>query len=92
MAGQLAKETVSMAGLNYGNQTVGLANQVSDDFNGYPYSGIMGLAFGTISVSGSPTVFENLMETRQVLAPFFSMHMVRGGSPGSEVCELLLVC
>lgn len=87
----LANDVVSLAGLTYGNQTFGLADTVSNDFDGYPNSGIMGLAFGTIAVSGSPTVFENLMSTRQVLAPFFSVHMGRGGSPGSEarLCSLM---
>ena len=86
MSGQLANDAVSLAGLRYGNQTFGLASTVSHDFDGYPNSGIMGLAFGTIAVSGSPTVFENLMANHQVLAPFFSVHMARGGNPGSEAC------
>ena len=78
-------DTVSLAGLKYTNQTFGVANVESHDFDGLPISGIMGTAFGSISTSGSPTVFENLMASGQVLAPFFSVHMARASRTGSEV-------
>lgn len=86
VSGRLGMDTVSLAGLKYTNQTFGVANVESHDFDGLPISGIMGTAFGSISTSGSPTVFENLMATGQVLAPFFSVHMARASRTGSEVC------
>ncbi|KAH8119288.1 acid protease [Phellopilus nigrolimitatus] len=51
-----------------------------------PNSGILGLAFGTIATSGEPTVFENLMTSGEVKAPFFSVHLARNARTGSEVC------
>lgn len=78
-------DAISLAGLKYPNQTLGLAQVESHDFDGLPMDGIMGAAFGSISTSGQPTVFENLMSSGQVLAPFFSVHMSRASRTGSEV-------
>ena len=78
---------MAIAGLKYANQTLGLVDIESHDFDGYPNSGILGLAFGTIATSGEPTVFENLMANGQVLMPFFSIHLARGGKGGSEVSK-----
>ena len=78
-------DAISLAGLKYPNQTLGLADNESHDFDGLPIDGIMGAAFSTISSSGQPTVFENLMTSGQVLAPFFSVHMARASRTGSEV-------
>ena len=86
MSGVLGTDAVTLAGLTFPNQTIGCARTVSDDFNGLPISGIMGAAYSTIAASGQPTVFENLMSSGQVLAPFFSVHMTRGAKTGSEVC------
>ena len=85
MSGLLGRDTVTLAGLKYPNQTFGLADTESHDFDGLPISGIMGAAYSTIAASGQPTVFENLMSSGQVLAPFFSVHMTRGAKTGSEV-------
>ncbi|PAV18528.1 acid protease [Pyrrhoderma noxium] len=86
VSGDLGRDTVSLANIQCNNQTFGLANTESPDFEGYPNSGILGAAFGTISVSGQPTVFENMMLSGQVLAPFFSVFLSRGVGTRSEVC------
>ncbi|KAI5121574.1 hypothetical protein M0805_000754 [Coniferiporia weirii] len=86
VSGPLGLDVVSLAGLTCGNQTIGLATSESHDFDGYPDSGILGLAFSTIAASGEPTVFENLMTDGQVDVPFFSVHMAREQKTGSEVC------
>ena len=80
-----ATDVVSIAGLQVSNQTIGLARTESQEFESFPNSGIMGMAFGSIAASGRPTVFENLMVNEQVLAPFFSVHLARGKTTGSEV-------
>lgn len=85
MLGTIGHETVSMAGLTVTNQTIGLVDTESHDFDGYPNSGILGLAFSTIATFGQPTLFENLMMNQQVLMPFFSVHLSRRQKAGSEV-------
>lgn len=76
---------MNLAGLTSEHQTIGLVEMESSDFQGYPNSGILGLAFSTISATGRPTLFENLMKENKLLAPFFSVHLSRGTVDGSEV-------
>ena len=76
---------LNIAGLKVTNQTFGRASSESQDFEGFPDSGIIGFGFGSIAASGQPTVFENLMANGQVLVPFFSVHLTRGAKGGSEV-------
>lgn len=83
--GKLGSDVVSVASLKVQNQTFGRVQSESQDFAGFPSSGIMGASFGSIAASGQPTVFENLMANGQVLLPFFSVHLTRGGKTGSEV-------
>ena len=88
--GKLGFDVVSLANLVVQNQTFGRAQSESQDFASFPSSGIMGASFGTIAASGQPTVFENLMANGQVLLPFFSVHLTRGGKTGSEVSSAKL--
>ncbi|KLO12257.1 acid protease [Schizopora paradoxa] len=84
--GTIAEDVVSVAGLTSEQQTIGLVEMESSDFQGYPNSGILGLAFSTISSTGKPTLFENLMKENKLMAPFFSVHLTRGTEDGSELC------
>ena len=86
--GTIAEDVVSVAGLTSEQQTIGLVEMESSDFQGYPNSGILGLAFSTISSTGKPTLFENLMRENKLMAPFFSVHLTRGTEDGSEVLQL----
>ena len=61
-------------------------SKLSDDFNEYPSSGLIGLAFGTIAQSQKPTFFERLIQDKKVAAPLFSVHLTRNQETGSEVC------
>ncbi len=88
--GSLAEDVVNVAGLTSEHQTIGLVEMESNDFQGYPNSGILGLAFSTISATGRPTLFENLMKQDKLMAPFFSVHLARGTEDGSEVPYLAL--
>jgi hypothetical protein len=81
----LAEDVVSVQGLSVQKQAFGAVTSASDDFNGYPNSGLLGLAFSSISASQQPTFFENLIREKQVAAPVFSVHMTRGQETGSEV-------
>lgn len=57
----------------------------SNDFYDEPSDGLLGLAFGSIAQSKRPTFFENLMESKQLAAGAFSVHLARGQETGSEV-------
>ena len=61
------------------------AHKVSDEFDREPISGLLGLAFGTISKTGKPTFFENLLAQRQLTYGIFSVHMKRRQEYGSQV-------
>ncbi|KDR75428.1 hypothetical protein GALMADRAFT_249483 [Galerina marginata CBS 339.88] len=67
-------------------QAFGAVSSESVQFAAYPNSGILGMAFSTISVSGKPTFFENLIKEEKVVEPLFSVHLERGKEVGSEVC------
>ncbi|KAF9484443.1 acid protease [Pholiota conissans] len=82
----LAEDVVSIQGLTVQKQAFGAVTSESDDFNGYPNSGLLGLAFSSISASNKPTFFESLIREKQLAAPIFSVHMTRGQETGSEVC------
>lgn len=44
------------------------------------------MAFSSISSSGKPTYFENLMSNKAVAAPYFGFHLARRQSSGSQLC------
>ncbi|KAJ7497233.1 aspartic peptidase domain-containing protein [Mycena latifolia] len=86
VSGTLIQDVVSMAGLEIEDQFFGAVSKVSDDFNGLPNDGLLGLAFGTISQSGKPTFFETLIKRDMLPAPMFSIHLSRNQESGSDVC------
>ncbi|KAJ6586859.1 aspartic peptidase domain-containing protein [Mycena vulgaris] len=86
VSGTLMQDVVSIAGLEIRDQFFGAVSQVSDDFNGLPNDGLLGLAFGTIAQSGKPTFFETLIERGMLPAPMFSVHLSRNQEKGSDVC------
>lgn len=81
----LAMDVVAVQGLSYHNQTFGAVKSESGDFNDYPNSGLLGMAFSSIAISGQPTFFENLIKHKSLAAPMFSVHLTRGEERGSEV-------
>lgn len=86
VSGTLTQDVVSIAGLEVRDQFFGAVSQVSDDFNGLPNDGLLGLAFGAISQSGKPTFFETLIKRDMLPAPMFSIHLSRNQESGSDVC------
>ncbi|KAG8715863.1 hypothetical protein FRC09_016226 [Ceratobasidium sp. 395] len=84
--GTLAQDRVTVGNLVVENQHIGAATDVSEDFRGSPASGVLGMAFGSISTIKKPTFFENLLANTQVTAPLFSVHLTRGKEQGSELC------
>ena len=51
----------------------------------YPSSGLIGLAFSSISRMNAPTLFERLLANHKLAAGIFSTHLTRGQEDGSQV-------
>lgn len=83
--GTLASDVVSIGGLRVQEQVFGAVTQTSDDFNGFPNDGMLGMGFGTIARSKQPTFFERLITEGALAAPLFSVHLARNQATGSEV-------
>lgn len=81
-----AVDIVTMQGLSIDNQSFGAAMQVSSDFDPYPISGILGMAFSSIAQSRQPTFFENLMN-RGLVGRLFAVHLERQNPSGSEASQ-----
>ena len=79
-----------MQGLSVQNQSFIVVSSESDDFKYEPNDGLIGMGFSSIAQSRSPTFFENLISTRAVAEPMFSLHLTRGLVSESEVG--VLVC
>ncbi|KAF8894903.1 aspartic peptidase domain-containing protein [Gymnopilus junonius] len=82
----LSKDVVAVQGLSVKQQAFGTVRSESEYFSQYPISGILGMAFSTISVSRRKTLVENLIVEKQLAAPMFSVHLARGQETGSEAC------
>lgn len=86
VSGTLASDFVSVGSSDLRVQTYfGAVSEVSDDLNDSPSSGIHGMAFGSISSSGKPTFFENLIAAGKLESPLFSVHTTRNQESGSQV-------
>ncbi|THH33245.1 hypothetical protein EUX98_g899 [Antrodiella citrinella] len=84
--GVLVQDVVTIGPLSVKNQYFGAVSVESDDLNAEPNSGLIGLAFGTISTCKKLTFFENLLASRQLEFPIFSVHLTRQNIEGSEIC------
>ncbi|KZV96822.1 peptidase A1 [Exidia glandulosa HHB12029] len=87
-SGQLGQDSVTIAGLTAKNQYFGVVNNPSEDFEGTPSSGLLGMAFSSIASSGKPTFFENVLAQYPTdsVGPLFSVFLTRKQSSGSQVC------
>ncbi|WWC91973.1 uncharacterized protein L201_006926 [Kwoniella dendrophila CBS 6074] len=86
VSGTLSQETVSIANTNVQGQYFGAVNSESSDFQGNPNSGVLGMAFSSISSSGKSTYFENLISTKSVSSSLFGFHLTRRQAQGSQLC------
>lgn len=82
--GDLAQDVVSMQGLTVLNQSFVAVSSESSDFIDEPTDGLIGMGFSSISFSKKPTFFENLIQSRTISKPEFSLHLARNRD-GSEV-------
>ena len=88
--GDLAQDVVSMQGLTVLNQSFVAVSSESSDFIDEPTDGLIGMGFSSISFSKKPTFFENLIQSRTIAKPEFSLHLARNRD-GSEVGLNVLV-
>ncbi|KIP05595.1 hypothetical protein PHLGIDRAFT_489683 [Phlebiopsis gigantea 11061_1 CR5-6] len=86
VVGTVAQDTVAVGALSVGAQSFVAVRSESQDFMDYASSGLVGLAFGSISRTGAPTFFESLLAEHKLAAGIFSTHLTRGAADGSEIC------
>lgn len=81
----MARDRVVAGGLEVSSQDFGVIESQNDALAGSPTSGLLGMAFSTISVSKRPTFFENLWNQKRIQKGCFSVHLERNKAQGSEV-------
>ena len=81
--GVVAKDTVAVGTLAVKNFEFGNMNNVGSAFGPAPFSGILGLAFPSISQDKLPTFVERLHETNQLANYQFSFYLSHNETPGS---------
>ncbi|KAI0272749.1 aspartic peptidase domain-containing protein [Gloeopeniophorella convolvens] len=75
--GGLATEVVEMAGFRVANQVLGLCDEVSSGLLNAPVSGLMGLAWQSLSASGSTPFWQSLFEGGVWDEPLMAFHLTR---------------
>lgn len=80
-----------MQGLTVRNQSFGAVSTESSDFQGSPNDGLIGMGFSSIAASGQTSFFENLIKTKALAQPLFSVYLTRLETTGSEVCFALIL-
>lgn len=87
VSGPLYADTVSFGGLAAKNCTLISSTQESG-FSSSNSEGLMGMGFSTISSSGSPTYFEQLMAQGGATSPEFAFFLGRAASNTQSLSEL----
>jgi len=75
--GVLASDTVQMAGFEVSNQIFGLVELVEGDLISAPVSGLMGMAFQSLSSSGATPLWQTLAESNALDSPLMSFQLTR---------------
>ncbi|KAI0314883.1 acid protease [Amylostereum chailletii] len=78
-SGKQIGETVTVAGLQATNQTIGAASAVTDGFLD-SMDGLVGLAFPTISTYHAQPLMQTLLAQNKSLEPVFGMKLAKNGS------------
>ncbi|THH00463.1 hypothetical protein EW145_g7072 [Phellinidium pouzarii] len=76
-AGFVAKDTIQMAGFSVQDQVFAICDEVSQDLLSNPVSGLMGLAFNTISSSGALPFWQALVQGNAWDSPVMSFQLSR---------------
>lgn len=85
VTGTIAQDVVRLGSLAVDAQRFVAVRTESQDFMDYASSGLIGLAFSSISRMNAPTFFENLMSSKKLATGTFSTHLTRGQEDGSQV-------
>ncbi|KAG8929904.1 hypothetical protein FRC01_003561 [Tulasnella sp. 417] len=86
--GVTSTETVAIGSLSVSNQSLVLVTQLEAEFAFDPFSGVLGLAFPTITETGATPWFMNLASQGLLESNIFSLYLpvTPQGSEGSELC------
>lgn len=81
VAGEIFKDTVSLGGLVATSQAVVAATQYSEEFalENSPPDGLLGMAFESLAQTGSPPVFQTLVEQGQPTTSVFGFTLLENG-------------
>ncbi|KAJ3062589.1 hypothetical protein HK102_008717 [Quaeritorhiza haematococci] len=86
LTGVFSQDTLSIAGLTVPDQMFGESvTEPGITFVAAQFDGILGMGFREISVSGVPTVFDNMVSQSVVDQSVFSFYFSKGGANGSEL-------
>ncbi|KAG9003878.1 Type I transmembrane sorting receptor [Tulasnella sp. 427] len=84
--GQVATDTVAVAGLRVANQGFGAVTTEDGNFLTSSSAGLLGLGFPANAESGKTPFFVNLVNNGALASNVFSFYMSRNGGSGSELC------
>jgi cathepsin D len=82
VSGVVGQDTVAFAGFSI-SLSFGLASNVSDEFQGYPIDGILGLGRPQSSSLNAPTLMESLVNQKLIKSNLFAVNLQRN-SDGSN--------
>ncbi|THH14979.1 hypothetical protein EW146_g5430 [Bondarzewia mesenterica] len=82
VSGTQYTDTVAIAGLSASKQTLGAANEYSPGFENseFPADGLLGMAFGSLSVYGANPFFQTIIEEGKPSEPAFSFKLSSSGA------------
>lgn len=88
-AGTLGQDIVQMAGFSVSNQIFAVCDEVSSDLLTSPVSGLIGLAFQTISSSGAMPLWETLASSGAWTEQLMAFQLTRS-APGCSIRRIQL--
>lgn len=88
MQGYVGYDTVTFGGISVTNQGIGLANQLSDNFQNSPFDGIFGLAYKSIASDQVTPWMDNAVAQGLIPKAIFSFYL--SNSPGNGAGRLII--
>uniref|UniRef100_UPI002147A7F5 pepsin-like aspartyl protease n=1 Tax=Endozoicomonas sp. ONNA2 TaxID=2828741 RepID=UPI002147A7F5 len=83
MQGYVGYDTVTFGGITVSNQGIGLASQLSDDFQNAPFDGIFGLAYQSIASDQVTPWMDNAVAQGLIPKAIFSFYLSNTPANGS---------
>ncbi|USE33946.1 pepsin-like aspartyl protease [Endozoicomonas sp. SCSIO W0465] len=88
MQGYVGYDTVTFGGITVTNQGIGLASQLSDDFQNSPFDGIFGLAYKSIASDQVTPWMDNAVTQGLIPKAVFSFYL--SNTPGNGTGRLII--